>query len=143
MKSGFGLNVLLLIALACVGCAEPPRGGPRLTTSPLTGVVNVDGEPTEGVEVTCTPEPGSSEIKYPLVATTDSNGQFKFGTYQSGDGLPEGNYILTFAWPELSMVPKDRLNKAYVDPSKSEHKVTVVTGEPSDLGEIELFTKKK
>lgn len=143
MKSCLRRGVVLLIAVSCFGCSQPPRGGPRLSTSPFTGVVNVDGEPAEGVEVTCTPEPGSSQINYPLVATTDSDGQFKFGTYQSGDGLPEGNYILTFAWPELSMVPKDRLNKAYANPGKSDHKVTVVKGEPNDLGEISLSTKKK
>ena len=143
MLSGFKRGIPLLIVCLVIGCGQPPRGGPRLTTSPLKGVVNVDGEPTEGVEVTCTPEPGTSEIKYPIVASTDVNGQFSLGTYQAGDGLPEGKYILTFAWPELSMVPKDRLNKAYSDPAKSEHKVTVVTGEPNDLGEIELSTKSK
>jgi hypothetical protein len=35
----------------------------------------------------------------------------------------------------------DKLNDRYSDPEKSEIKVTVMPGEPTDLGEIKLTTK--
>jgi hypothetical protein len=133
--------VALIFSLLITGCSQPPRGGPREKTYPVTGVVVVDGEPTEMVEVVCHPDGESSKIKYDVSTMTDKDGQFSLTTYQSGDGLPEGTYILTFKWMEPGFVPKDKFKGAYADPTKSTQKVTVVTGQKNDLGEIELSSK--
>ena len=137
-----GVCLLATTLLVLMGCSKPHQTGPREKTFPLTGVVQVDGDPAEGLEVQCSPEPGSSKINYPLTATTDKNGAFSMATYKKGDGLPEGNYVLTFTWSEPGLVVKDRLKGKYADTKKSAHKVTVVTGKSNDLGEIELSTKK-
>ena len=142
MTSRFPLAIALLFSLLVVGCSKAKPQGVREQTSPLTGIIKVDGQAAEGVEVQCNPEPGNSKINYPVVATTDKNGAFAVGTYQKGDGLPEGNYLLTFVWMEAGLTPKDKLKGAYTDPKKSKHKVTIELGEKkNDLGEIELVTK--
>lgn len=133
--------VCLLLGNLVLGCSEAPRGGPRLDTTPVTGVIEVDGEPAEGVLVECHPQPGADTIKYPLTAMTDAEGRFSMSMYQAGDGLPEGTYNLAFVWEEMGIPPKDKLKKAYADPRKSNHQLTVVKGESNDLGVIELSTK--
>ena len=135
-------GIILFAVVLMIGCSKPQRGGPREKTFPVTGVVEVDGEAAEGIEVACHPDPGSSAIKYPVTTFTDANGAFSVGTYQSGDGLPEGKYTLAFKWEVPGPgTPINKLSRVYADPAKSTHKVTVVKGEPNDLGTIELSTK--
>ncbi|MEI8016966.1 MAG: hypothetical protein WCH39_02145 [Schlesneria sp.] len=142
MTLRYRCEIILLAAALMIGCSQPQRGGPREKTFPVTGVVEVDGEATEGIEVSCHPEPGSSAIKYPVTTFTDANGAFSVGTYQSGDGLPEGKYTLAFKWEVPGPgTPINKLSRAYADPAKSTHKVTVEKGEKNDLGTIELSTK--
>lgn len=140
MTGHFSRAAILLLAILVAGCSEGPRGGPRLKTYPVTGTVLVDGVPAAGVTVECHPEPGA-QLKHEAARGTDENGKFSIGTYESKDGLPEGTYKLAFIWPEMGLVAKDKLKGAYADPKKSEFKVTVDTGKPNDLGEINLKTK--
>ena len=77
---------------------------------------------------------------------TDVEGKFAISTYQSGDGLPEGEYALTFMWGQLNLISKsyggpDKLNGRYLNAQTSEHRVTVEAGDPIDLGRIELSTR--
>jgi len=137
-------GAVLLAAIVFSGCSKPQRGGPRLTTSPVFGIVQVDGQATEMVEVNCHPEGDTSKIKYTVTSMTDKDGKFTLGTYEGGDGLPEGIYTLSFKWIETGFAPKDKFRGAYADPAKSEHKVTIKgdKGEKIDLGIIELKSKK-
>lgn len=133
-------SVLLAV---CAGCSGEPRGGPRVETFPVTGTVLVNGAPAAGLLVAVYPQ-GNSEINHQLVCSTDDQGKFTLGTYEAADGLPAGEYKLTFEWMEGAMLgpKKDKLKGAYVDPAKSEFSVTVTEGEENDLGEIQLKTKK-
>jgi 5-hydroxyisourate hydrolase-like protein (transthyretin family) len=97
----------------------------------------VDGEPAASLEIECVPE-SDAELKRPVISVTDAEGKFSIGTYESGDGLPEGTYVLVFRWVELGIGATDKLKGAYADPKKSEFKVTVAAGETNDLGEIAL-----
>lgn len=135
-----GAFIFLAAGLVC-GCSEPPRGGPRLQTSPVTGVIQVDGQAAELVEITCQAEGENAALKYPLSTMTDKDGKFALTTYQSGDGLPEGVYLLSFKWQEPGIVPKDKFNGAYADPKKSGHKLTVVKGQKNELGVLDLSSK--
>ncbi len=139
-----GYGFVFVAMLFVVGCSRPQRGGPRLATSPVFGTVNVDGQPTEMVEVNCHPEGDTSKIKYTVTSMTDKAGKFTLGTYEGGDGLPEGTYTLSFKWIETGFAPKDKFKGAYADPAKSEHKITIHGGkaEKIDLGVIELKSKK-
>ena len=108
------------------------------------GIVNVDGDAAELVEVTCHPEPGTSEIKYDITAMTDAEGVFHLNTYEGNDGLPIGTYSLGFKFIEPGLVAKDKFKGKYANPAKSDHKITIegIPEEKIDLGTIELTSKK-
>jgi len=134
--------VAFALVIVCMGCGGEPKGGPRVDTFPVIGKVLVDGAPAAGVLVACHPQ-GESSINHQLTVYTGEDGAFSIGTYEAGDGLPEGDYKLTFEWMEGPMLSpgKDKFKKKYADPEKSEHTVTVKNGEENDLGEIALKTK--
>jgi hypothetical protein len=74
---------------------------------------------------------------------TDANGLFTISTYETGDGVPAGQYQLTFVWGQINLMNSqysgDKLNGKYSDPAKSEHTLTVTdSDDPHDLGVIEL-----
>jgi hypothetical protein len=136
-----GFRSMLVVGIFMIGCSEPPRGGPRIKTTPVIGIVSVDGEKAEGIEVGCIPD-GASELKRPLSTFTDKDGKFTLGTYQSGDGLPQGNYTLIFKWEVPGPgVPINKLDKRYNDPKLSKNTVIVKDGEKNEIGEIKLSKK--
>jgi hypothetical protein len=141
MKVHFCQGALLLLALILAGCSSEQRGGPRMATYPVTGIVTVDGKPAAQLTVECHPEPGA-QLKHEVATLTDDQGKFSIATYEAGDGIPEGSYKLAFIWIEPGIAARDRLKGAYADKKKSTHTVTVVKGQPTDLGTIELTTKK-
>jgi len=66
-------------------------------------------------------------------------------TYQQGDGVPEGEYVLTFAWGQPNRFNNiyggpDRLANRYSDPRQPKVRFKVEKGKPADLGRIELST---
>ncbi len=134
---------ILLMFLFCSCKSRDPNWK---ETHPAKGEVYVDGQPAEFLRVMCTNVNGIDK-ENPTVssATTDKDGKFEISTYEKGDGLPEGEYVLTFMWGQLDRISgyggPDKLKQKYLDPKKSEHKFTVVKGKPTDLGRIELKTK--
>lgn len=140
--SGFAAFLFLFLLASCQRGPQPPKD--RWKTSPVTGIVHVDGAPAEGVNVTATPEPGC-EIAYPVTTNTDENGRFAFSTFLSGDGLPEGTFSLTFAMPEKlpSGGGPDLFRGKYSKVDQSAVKFTVKLGEPISLDPVQLTTSKK
>tara|TARA_R110002111_G_scaffold100976_2_gene156399 strand:+ start:7739 stop:8191 length:453 start_codon:yes stop_codon:yes gene_type:complete len=137
----FTLLCLTTLISACGNSG--PKGGPRSKTVPLTGIVLVDGKPTEGVTVSCHPLSGDAN-NHVLSGRTDASGNVAISTYVSGDGVPPGSYTLTFEWLKKGegMAPaKDVFKGRYADPKKSEYKITAAEGEPAQLKEIKLTTK--
>jgi len=132
--------VLFVSLIMLAGCSEPQRGGPRVTTTPVSGIVMVNGEAAAYLQIDCHPDAGS-EIKYPISTITDEHGKFAFTTYEASDGLPEGSYKFTFSWLEPGIVQNDRLNGLFVNPNESIHKLTVVKGQESPFEIIDLTTQ--
>lgn len=129
-----------------VGCSEKPDPN-RLKTFPVTGTVLVDGKPAESLAITCHNVKGL-DTKTPTLsqAFTDKDGKFEIGTYNKGDGVPEGEYVLTYLWGDWQPISMayggpDKLNDRYNSPEKSPTKFKVEKGKPLDLGKIELTTK--
>ena len=142
-KTTTTIPTILLVLLFCSCDSRDPNWK---ETHPAAGEVYVDGQPAAMLRVTCTNVNGMDTENPTLSsATTDEQGKFEISTYERGDGLPEGEYVLTFMWGELSAIKgyvgPDKLKEKYLDPEKSEHKFTVVPGEPTELGRIDLTTK--
>lgn len=142
-------NVVICVLLAgSVGCGGSVSPEPaRIATYPVTGEITVEGQPAEDLEVTC------HEVKslgtgaaFKMTANTDRLGKFQLSTYAPGDGVPEGEYVLTFLWGKLNVLSTryegpDRLNNRYLDPNGAKTKFTSTKGKRVDLGKIELTTK--
>ena len=137
------VGLLLIASLGCGG--EEPF---RKATSPVMGKVTVDGQPPgSGIQIQCHPEAGPDSV-HPSASSseTDADGAFSISTYTSGDGIPAGNYTLTFTWQEYNVISrsysgKDKLNGRYNDPAKSQFKISVKEGEENDMGTVALTTK--
>ena len=137
-------SVAILVAIA-IGCS--PQGPPRTPTFPITGQVYVDGQPAAELAVFFTNTNGVDKNQPTYsTANTDAEGRFQVSTYESGDGIPEGTYAVTFMWGQVNLMTMsyggpDKLNDRYSDPETSTFKVTVKRGEPADMGKLLLTTK--
>ena len=139
------LAALAVLCLWFCSCGE--KMPDRKETFPVTGEVYVDGQPAAQLQVACHDVKGL-DAAAPTVssALTGPDGKFAISTYQSADGVPAGEYLLTFAWGTFNMISKsyggpDKLKGRYADHQKSQHRFTVESGKPTDLGRIELSTK--
>jgi|688.fasta_scaffold356197_2 hypothetical protein len=137
------LPLAVIITLAGCGGSSGPQGGPRVTTIPITGTVKVDGTAAAFLRVVAVPVGGTGAVPMQSTGMTDANGLFTISTYETGDGVPAGQYQLTFVWGQINLMNSqysgDKLNGKYSDPAKSEHTLTVTdSDDPHDLGVIEL-----
>lgn len=138
------ISKVVLLCLLTMGCSggerRPPNEKPVL---PVSGIVHVDGAPLAGIEIVFHAKTQDANNATLSVATTDAEGRFRAWTYQKDDGIPPGEYTLSFkdqsqAKPHLRDNP-DLFKDKYSNKDASEFKVTVpATGEPIDMGTIEL-----
>ncbi|MFQ5732027.1 MAG: hypothetical protein ACE5KM_08735 [Planctomycetaceae bacterium] len=136
---------ILTVALCC-SCGKEETN--RKPTFPVTGRVTVDGKaPGSPIAVKCHPVDGMDK-QNPTISSafTAEGGKFEISTYNSGDGIPEGQYVLTFYWGKhnpftMNYGGPDKLKNRYKNPKTSKFKITVKAGEPTDLGRIDLKTK--
>ena len=106
----------------------------------------VDGAAAEGVMVKFHPVAGmDTEQPTETTALTDKEGKFVASTYEMGDGVPAGQYQVTFEWPKLDKISMsfsgDKLKGRYSKPAKSDYEIDVVSGQPIDMGTVELKGK--
>ena len=141
-------RVVLLAAGASVLLASCSQEDPnRKQTFPVTGEVYVDGKAAAELAVTCHDVKGL-DTKNPTmsIGRTDNQGKFQISTYTQADGVPEGEYALTFVWGQLNRFSNtyggpDKLRDRYADPKNSAKRFKVEKGKPNDLGRIDLSTK--
>jgi len=143
-KCARGLVALLVGLPSFSGCDENSN---RKPTYAVKGTVHVDGKPEEGIRVEMHDEKGL-DPKQPTYSSafTDAEGKFEFSTYENGDGVPEGNYAITYMWGKLNVMSMayggpDKLKNKYVDPKKTPFKLSVAKGKSNNLGVVELTTK--
>lgn len=142
--------MVLAVVLIGAGCSQhvnAPQPQNAKPTTPVSGVITVDGKPGFGVQVTLVPA-GGIDVANPTVSVgeADKDGRFRISTYGGDDGAPPGEYTLTFQWFDRSVVrigggdPKDMFQGKYA--TSSPHKLTVPEGPgPFDAGTIELSSK--
>ena len=139
----------LVILGGLVGCGDDNsnKGLNVKPTMRVTGTVLVDGEaPQTPVQVKAYPDTAAAADQPPSSGVTDEEGVFDLSTYNKGDGLPEGEYKLTFQWTELRLggaalggSGSDKLGGQYSNPKTTPFTVTVEESkEVVDLGTFEL-----
>lgn len=152
IKSLSGISGLFLIfALGLAGCSkdDPNKGLNVKPTIKVTGKVLVDGAPPETPVIVKAHIVNGTGGDQPLsTGGTAGEGVFEFNTYSKGDGLPVGEYKLTFVWAELRLGGgalgggnTDKLGGQYADPKTSQF--TVKVAESKDVVDIGLFELKK
>jgi hypothetical protein len=107
---------------------NPEIASARQDLAKFSGRVSVDGHPPdEGVALFLVlNDPDHPEKKISLRTKCDQDGSFAFKTYESGDGVPLGKYVVAFAGlhPSASrgrsftrrFVGPDALSNLYNDP---------------------------
>jgi hypothetical protein len=137
--------VFLVFTVGLYGCSGggPSAGIDVKPTVSVTGKVVVDGESPE-TPIVVKAHMVNRDPGQPLSSgITDKDGVFKLNTYNQGDGIPPGEYRLTFLWGTLSMrggmKGMDQLGGRYYFPEDSPFTVTVAeTEDDLDLGVFEL-----
>ena len=138
---------LQLVSITLFSCSSPEQPFTK-QTYPVKGVITVDGKaPGSPIQIQCL-NAGEVDKEHPTASGSISkdDGSFELSTYTTGDGIPPGDYVLTFIWKKYDIMSRgysgpDKLKKRYDKPEKSKVKFSVVEGEPTDLGTIELTTK--
>lgn len=143
-RIGVQLTVALGL-LTIVSCG----GGPEFhKVYPVKGKILVNNQPAADclIYLNKTFDDPSPRRVSPY-AVTDANGNFAITSYVTGDGAPEGEYVVTVEWRERSGVlgnnydGMDRLDGAYakVDQNKSKPGFVVkVARAPLELPPFEL-----
>lgn len=139
------LVVIFLLVTVMRGCAKKETGPPRIKTYPVSGKIHIDGAPPakdpkkeyeSGIQVSCFPV-STQDPNFPTSTSAEASldGEFKLSTYETGDGVPEGEYALTFAWQQFNLMSRsfggpDALKGKYNDPKKPVFKLFVKDGQP-------------
>ena len=104
VKSFFRCSLLFAICCltSCDGSGKRPTPQiNKVPVVPVRGTVTVDGKPEVGVKVQCIPQgefAAKEKVNF-LRGITAGDGKFSVSTYEAGDGLPPGEYIIVFMWP--------------------------------------------
>jgi hypothetical protein len=135
--------ILLVVLLASTGCnnSGPTPLNPKAVV-PVTGTIHIDGRPAEKVGIKLWPNAGrDTENPTASQGMTGSDGKFAMTTYYQGDGVPVGEYRLTFRQVLNTYVKpaRDELQGGYEEPSGSTHLLSVTADvEAVDMGVINL-----
>ena len=121
--------VLATLTVALVsGCGK----NTTKQTFPVRGQVLVGKQPANGVLVIFTPWPDSAVADWPggfPRGIVGEDGSFVLTTYQTDDGAPAGEYVVTFLWqcPVVGEreIEYDKLMGRYADPKTSSLRVQV------------------
>ncbi len=136
----------------------------RVPVGQVSGVVTVDGAAPAPFTLVMLADPLKPDAAV-LRTTCDSEGRFAFTSYDSGDGVPPGKYVVLFAQfnvgrPLGTFEPPDLMKNLYNDPdknaSKPEFQITVelpgrtdyrfdltVAGEPPGAPGLHAVTEVK
>lgn len=129
-------GILLLASIA--GCARSNQesldaylkqtGHSRAEVFPLAGKVTIDGQPARYVKplrlvvmLYDESKPDLPPFRRPC-RECNADGEFSFGTYTKGDGLPPGKFVVAFAVLNVTMQGlkgPDKLKNLYNDPEKN------------------------
>ena len=135
VRANTALVATLLIATAALaGCGQ--QGPPRVPVFKTTGKVLFQNQPPAGALVVLHPRGATPDAPRPT-AQVKPDGTFEATTFDSGDGAPQGEYVVTVQWFPVRKVAGDFvpgpnvLPKKYSTPESSNLIVRVAEGENS------------
>jgi hypothetical protein len=136
---------LAFVILVLAGCGDS-RSFPKVYE--VHGTILVNGQPTDGCQIFLSRTSGPQlETPASPQGITDSNGEFLITSYNTDDGAPEGEYVVTIEWHERTGITKqefggpDKLGGAYskVDKTKGMAGFTLkIEGAPLQLPPFKL-----
>lgn len=88
--NAFSAGAVVAMLLACAGCFSTTS-----VTSPVEGLVTVNGEPAAGVSIVFHAQQEQPEIYSRPSAKSGSDGRFRLTSVSSGDGAMPGRYLIT------------------------------------------------
>jgi hypothetical protein len=137
--------LFLVFTVGLYGCSGGERdiGIEIEPTVQVTGKVLVDGEAPEMPIRIKAHLVGNADKNRVTAGATGEGGAFELSTYNKGDGIPPGEYKLTFVSPSMNFggigTRTDALGGQYSAPLNSQFTVTVTeSDETQDLGVFEL-----
>ena len=112
----------------------------------MTGTILVDGIPTAGIHIQYVPQGEIAEKRERYLnrffLLSRDGGRFSLSTYQNGDGIPAGDYVLEFKWiVQLLSGEEDRFGGHYSNVRAPLITIRVEEDQDVDLGEIDLRTR--
>lgn len=134
--------MVFFVFLLLAGCGAPKR----TPTFPVKGKVLVNGKPAADLFVYFHPSSKKDDQSFIPYAQTNEEGDFQLSTFKNGDGIPAGDYLVTFEWREKSGTFKnqfqgpDKLKERFNKPESSTFKVTI-TNESTILETFDLKTR--
>jgi hypothetical protein len=140
VRVGPALLLGAALAVLALGC------GGRRSVYPVTGQVlaGKDKKPAVGAMVVFHPVESDGGPMYKPNGYVDEQGRYSLTTYDTGDGAPAGEYIVTVEWAPArkSAFEEDKadyLKGAYSDPKKSKlPNFTVQSGAKNEVPVILL-----
>lgn len=114
-------------------------GGQLNEVVPVKGVVNVDGSPTEGVNLYLFRE--NDLNTFVKECRTDKEGKYCWSTNLSCDGIEPGTYLVAFTYvpkPKKNDTGIDLFKRKYQNPKKNDFKLVVVKGSPQEAMNYDL-----
>lgn len=124
--AGAALVVWTALALPA-GCQKVPE---KVPVHKVTGsVLTADGKPAAGATVAFHPV-GREPYPFTPFGTVGRDGAFTPTSYETGDGVPAGDYAVTVVWrssdPDGEAMGPDKLKgRGYNDPAQTPFKATV------------------
>jgi len=146
------MGLLTLLAISAVGCSGSSTPAARLEKayreanlqpSPVVkfaGTVTVDGQPPSPFTLVLLMDPKNPKAGVQKTVC-DADGKFAFTSYEAGDGVPPGSYVVLFARFNMGgrlgqYDPPDLMHNLYNDPEKNveipEFQVTVAAPGKTD-----------
>jgi hypothetical protein len=125
-------TVAIVVLFVLAGCGR--SGPPRVETNPTKGSITYQGQPIGGAFLALHPKVGAAADVPTATAVVQPDGAFAVTTYDTGDGAPEGDYVVTIQWRKATksggeFVPGPNLLPAkYSRPESSDVVVHVASG---------------
>lgn len=124
---------LLLMVMLLSACQQSKNRPP---THPVKGSLLVNGKPANGALITFHPANGIGNGRViRSLATVKEDGSFVLTTFNSYDGAPPGEYVVTVYWPgpvsadsPAGEIGPDRLKGRFSTPDRPLTRVTIREG---------------